>query len=406
MGRLLGAATALVALLVTIDAVAARNDFDLSLEVRAIATQSDQASFLNGGGGKLRFDEQHSGLRLGSLRLGYRGDITDTLRLTAEAFAYGDHDVKPIDLTELQLAWRPIPRSLLRHEVKVGGFYAPISLEHRMRGWRSPYSLSASAINTWVGEELRTIGVEYNADWLGQQDNKAFNFGFTAAAYGWNDPAGVVIALRGWALHDRQTTLFGKLGQPGQGIIDGRTLFYPDIDHRVGYYVGGTANYRGLLEVRALHYDNRGNPAAMAPPIDDGAWHTKFESIGARLTPDDHWTIMWQRITGGTYIGAQKPPNCWLYDSDYWLLSWLQGKNRLTVRRDDYRMNQNISYFGALNSDRGHALTVAWVYEFNPGFSLIAESLQQTSDLSSRRWVGAPVAARERQLQLALRVEL
>ena len=56
-----------------------------------------------------------------------------------------------------------------------------------MQGWRSPYTLSFSAINTWVGEELRTIGAEYSLDWLGRSHGHDFDFTLNAAAYGWND---------------------------------------------------------------------------------------------------------------------------------------------------------------------------------------------------------------------------
>jgi hypothetical protein len=37
--------------------------------------------------------------------------------------------------------------------------------------------------------------------------------------------------------------------------------------------------------------------------------------------------------------------------------------------------------------------------------TVVAESLEIDSDLGSRLWVGAPQDARERQLQLALRLE-
>ena len=82
-----------------------------------------------------------------------------------------------------------------------------------MHGWRSPYTLSFSAINTWVGEELRTIGAEYSLDWLGRSHGHDFDFTLSAAGYGWNDTAGTVIATRGWGLHDRQSTLFGRYRQ-------------------------------------------------------------------------------------------------------------------------------------------------------------------------------------------------
>ena len=73
-----------------------------------------------------------------------------------------------------------------------------------MRGWRSPYTLTNSAINSWVGEELRTVGAEYAPDWLGQKSGHDFNVGISAAIFGWNDPAGTVVATRGWGLHHQQ----------------------------------------------------------------------------------------------------------------------------------------------------------------------------------------------------------
>jgi hypothetical protein len=33
-----------------------------------------------------------------------------------------------------------------------------MSLENRAGGWKTPYTITPSAISSWVGEELRTIG--------------------------------------------------------------------------------------------------------------------------------------------------------------------------------------------------------------------------------------------------------
>lgn len=399
MGRLLTT----LALLASLPAVA--HDFDFSADLRAVAA-SGQNSYLNGGLGKLRFDENHDGLRLGSLRFGYRANPTETLRFTAEAFAYGDHDVNDIDLTEIFLSWRPIPRSLWRSEFKVGAFYPPVSLENRMRGWRSPYSLNFSAINSWIGEELRTIGLEYNLDWLRQQQGRAFNFGLTAAAYGWNDPAGIVIALRGWSLHDRQTTLFGRVGRTGQGVVNGRRLFYDDIDGRVGYYAGFTANYRGALELRALRYDNRADPAEEAPAINDYAWRTVFDSYGLRWTPNERWTLIAQALTGHTAVGDIAPPNYWRFDSWFVLGSWQRGAHRLTLRFDDFSMRQLVSHFPGYNRDDGDAITAAWICQINERWNVALEGLRIRSTLAARRRLGEPTAADEKQWQLALRYDL
>jgi len=401
----------LAAAMLALPAAAMQNDFDLSIDVRAVAS-TGLTSFLNGGGGKLRYDPDHVGLRLGSVRLGWRGDLAPTVRVTAEAFAYGDHDVHPVDLTELAVAWRPVPQGRWRNELKAGAFYPAISMEHRMRGWRTPYSLSASAINTWIGEELRTIGVEYNGDLLRQADGSSWNLGVTGAVFGWNDPAGVVIARRGWALHDRQTTLFGKLGtgQVGTGVTNSRTLFYRDLDHRPGWYGGLSANYRGLVELRAMHYDNRADPTTYAPAIADGGWLTVFDSIGARWTPDDHWTLIAQRLAGSTQFSYKLPagsvPNRWKFDASFAMLSWQHGSQRLTARYDDFDMRQDIFRRAICDSDRGHALTAAWLYSINPQLTLIGEWLQVSSALARRSAVAEPLQAVERQLQLGLRLEL
>jgi hypothetical protein len=413
-----GGARAVVALalaclwstLATSPARALQSDFDASIDVRAVSVSSP-TSFLHGGGGTLRYDGSHDGLQLGSVRLAWRGDFTDTLRLTAESVAYGDHDVHALDLTELVLSWRPVPRNEWRSELKVGAFYPPVSLEHRMRGWRSPYTLSASALNTWVGEELRTIGVEYDGDWLRQGSGHGWNLGVTGALYGWNDSAGVVMGKRGWAMHDRQTTLFGKLGTPGAGIIDGRTLFYRDLDGKPGYYGGLTGNWRGELELRALHYDNRADPYTFAPAINDGGWHTAFDSFGARWSPDEHWTLIAQQLRGTTEFGRLAPPggpeNYWKFDASYVLASWQHGAERFSARYDDFAMRQTVSwFFGFYNRDSGHALTAAWFHTLGPRLTLMAEWLELRDTLASRAQIAAPLGASERQLQLGLRVEL
>ena len=74
-----------------------------------------------------------------------------------------------------------MPKSAWRSNLKIGAFYPPISLEHRASGWSNPYTISSSALNTWVGEELRTIGVGYELDHLGIAEGGRFDYGVNAA---------------------------------------------------------------------------------------------------------------------------------------------------------------------------------------------------------------------------------
>ena len=110
-------------------------------------------------------------MSIGRIFLDYRGRLTDTLTAHATLNTYGDHDNNPVDVTETYLDWRPFPAHGWRWRTKLGAFYPPISLENRAAGWSSPYSLTSSAINTWLGEEFRTIGAEVTATWLGSQQN-------------------------------------------------------------------------------------------------------------------------------------------------------------------------------------------------------------------------------------------
>jgi hypothetical protein len=384
------------------------SEFDLSVDVRAVSSDAT-LSRLSGGLGKLRYDEQHDGLRLGYLRLGYRLDVTQTLRFTAEGVAYGDHDVNALDLTEMFAEWRPIPASAWRSRVKVGAFYPEISLENRMRGWRSPYTLSFSAINTWVGEELRTIGAEYSLDWLGRSTGRSFDVTLNAALYGWNDPAGTVLAATGWGLHDRQSTLFGRFANRGQPL-QAHTVFYDEMDQRAGYYLGITANYRGLLEARALHYDNRAALTAEAPKINEDAWLTRFESLGLRWTPNASLTAITQWLHGRTFFDYELPVNAWSFDSEFLLASWKRGPMRYSARYDRFATQQTASNFaqyigGLYLGDDGHAWTLACSRQFNEHWNATLEGVLADSTVAQRVFTGDPLAVREHQWQLAIRYD-
>jgi hypothetical protein len=399
MERLLMRTLAATLALCALSAGSGAQDFSGVIDLRAVAVDGDQ-SYLDGGLGKLRFDEAHDGLRIGQFSLFYRHDLSETLKLNIDAISYGDHDSNPVDLTEAWLEWRPWPHSAWRSRVKLGAFYPPISLENRLAGWRSPYTVSWSALNTWLGEEIRTIGAEYNLDWIGTRNGGRFDLGLTAAVYGWNDPAGVLIAARGWAMHDRQTALFGRIGRPGDSPVNGRTLF-EEIDHRPGYYLGANVKYLDRAELRVLHYDNRGDRVSYSERIDDLAWETVFDSVGIVLTPADHFTLIAQWLGGVTYIDPFITFE-WDFAAAFVLASYDVGPHRISLRHDWFSMDQTKGS-PPWGHDSGKGWTLAYLYELDKHWSLAAEALQIDSRLSARSWIGVPPRENGRTLQLALR---
>lgn len=387
-------------------AVAAYGSFDASADLLAVSSNGTP-SFLDNGLGDLRFDSNHQGLQIDNLRFGYRGAVAEIVHFDVEAVSYADRHSNPIDLTEAFAELRPFPHGSWRSRLKVGAFYAPISMENRLQGWRSAYSMSPSAINTWVGEELRTFGAEYDLDWLGRQRGHDWEFGIGGSLYGWNESAGQLMAERGWAIHDRQATLFGRIGQSDSQTIHDQRLLGSEGDDRIGYYVDGTARYRDTLELRALHYDNRGDTSVFSPAGHQHPWLTQFDSAGLRWTPTHQWTAISQWLSGRTCVGLFGEDYCWHYDSEFLLLSWQLGPNRLSGRYDRFEMHQSgpDDDIGAV-TDRGHGWMLSYQRDINRHLSLALEFLQVDSSFNGRLEIGQPAIASERQLELAARLQL
>lgn len=370
-------------------------DWELDLDARLVSSDGER-TFVNGGLGTLRFDDTQSGLRLGRARFALSEALGEVWSLRLDASDWGDHDKNPVDLTEAYLQFRPYPFGGYRFRLEAGAFHAPISLENRAAGWESPYTLSYSAINTWLGEELRTIGVEGQLDWLGTRTGHGFDLALTGGLFGWNDPAGVVLARQGFALDDRQTTLFGRAGS---------SSVFHEIDDRAGYYVGIEGRYFDRVVVRALHYDNRADPEAFDSAIPSYAWDTHFNSIGLRAESSDGWAVIAQYLDGETYIEPHGEDLGWPFRARFALVSRQMGNHRLSVRYDSFAVRSESA--DGSGSQQGHAWTAAYVFEPNTHWRFTLEWLRVTSDTANRALdLGLPRVATETQIQLAARFAL
>ncbi len=384
---------------------ASPHEFTAQVDVRFIAVDSSLKSFTEGGTGLLRFDEDHDGLQLGNVMLDYTGPLTDTLRATITLFATGDGDKNPIDLTEAFLEWRPVPVSEWRWRAKLGAFYPPVSMENRGVGWQSIYTLSPSAINTWLGEEIRTIGGEISLTNAGAGVGRPFDVGVVLGLYGWNDPMGILIYQRGWAVHDRQSPLFGRLPKSeAVGFGPPQLEFFSEIDNRVGYYSGLEFSWRDRLVLKALHYDNRGDPGAK----DDTqyAWLSRFNSYGMRLELPRAWTVIAQHMDGDTGVAPSpdgKGASILDYEADFLLVSKTYGRQRWSARYDRFYTEtvRGAAFFDSWQD--GHAWTLAWFFDLNDQWQFVGEALRNDSQLRQRRLVGLPTAAVEDSLQVAIR---
>src|SRR4029077_535192 len=246
------AAVTLALLLIT--ATARATDWEVSLDTRLVNSDANRP-FMEGGLGTVRFGRNDSGLQLGRARFALTQQLGELWSAHLDVSAWDNQDRSPVGATEAYLQLRPYPRAGYRFRLKAGAFFPPVSLENRAPGWESPYGLSYSAIDSWLAVEVRAIGVEAQLEGLGPRSGQLFDLGLTGGVFGWNQGAGTVLANDGFSLTDRQTPVFGRVGQPGVAPLSGAEPFL-QLGNHAGVYAGVEARYLDRVVLRVLRYDN------------------------------------------------------------------------------------------------------------------------------------------------------
>jgi len=314
-----------------------------------------------------------------------------------------------VDVTEAFLQYKPAPTSSFGFRAKGGAFFPPVSQENSGLAWTSPYTITSSAINAWVGEELKTIGLE--ATLFHQSDD--LEIALTGAAHMANDPTGTLLAWRGWAVHDREAGLFDRLRlapirmiRPG-GMLDSQAPTeepFHEIDGRVGYYAALTLDHVDYGHFSALWYDNNADDHAIA--YGQWAWRTKFWSLGYKTALPGDLDFVAQYMRGSTTVITIPPPVGAIVDTGFWsvygLISKTWNAHRLSLRAEHFKTNDR-DIFPDNNNERGTALTFAYIYRPAENQRLTLEVLYVTSRRPERQSLGLPVRARETQPQASYR---
>ena len=354
-------------------------------------------------GGSARVVPGAEGLLVIQPQFGF--DLTGDIVLTTN-----DQQKTALDVMEAFLQYKPAPTGNFGMRGRVGMFFPPISMENTGLGWTSPYTLTSSAINSWIGEELRTIGPEATAFYKADD----IELDVTGAVYEFNDPTGTLLAWRGWSFNDREAGLFDQLRLAKVRIIRPTGALYQqaptdnpfdEIDNRIGYYVSGSVAHTDFGTLQAMWYDNRANDKAIK--AGQWAWHTKFWSLGYKVELPGEIDFIAQAMEGDTTTVTIKPPTGPIVDTRFWsaygLLSKDWGRNRVSFRFDRFGAS-DADRFPDRNNEHGTGLTFAYIYRPVENHRLTLEVLNVVSKRPERAYLGLPIRANETLIQASYRI--
>lgn len=400
---------ALLAAVCAAPAMAQVKDVSGVIDLR-VGGADGETSWTEGGFGKLRYGGDDFGIDLARAAVVWR----PRLGWSTDAYVHLEFDPDQeqfVGVGEAYLRWKPMARPNLRYGGRLGAFYPPVSLEHDGVAWSTTRTITPSVINSWIGEEVKVGGAEGSV-------STPFGDGqieLTAAAFGWNDTSGTLLAFRGWAMHDQQITLTGDLPLPTRSAT--WWSFRPnqahsaepfrEIDGRAGYYARVEWKMAAPVAIDAMHYDNAGDRVSRQDR--QTAWETRFTNIGLRARLAEGTHVLAQAMAGQTvWIPLAAGPVPYVDDVDFasayvMLDHEFGGHQGVAARLDAFETKDNQPY--SLNStpEDGWALTAAYRNQLPGGFLLMLEGLYVSSERGSRPMVGVARDQEQMQVQSSLR---
>ncbi len=363
---------------------------------------------------------------LGKLRFGGDGGSRTTFHTEAAAVIAADinwdwkvflnlsadfgRNRNPIDFVEAFVRYKPPPSGAVSFTAKLGAFFPPISFENTSLAWTSPFGLSSSAINTWVGEEFRTMGGEgkitYRFD--------GGEISALGAVFAANDPAGSLLVWRGWATSDREAGLFERFPlaplrtiQPEGSAFEQAPWVEPihEIDNRPGIYGAFEARLTDIGTARLVVYDNLARKTAFDG--DQYAWRTRFVSVGGRFELPGEIDLVAQAMTGDTAMG-ETPQGDAIVDVDYTsafvLASRSWGRHRISVRAEYFETIDRDLTLDDNNDEYGNSVSLAYATYPANRQRLTVEVTRGFSKRPERAFTGFTTKRHETQVQASYRI--
>ena len=298
------------------------------------------------------------------------------------------HQISP----QATIRYAPLPINGYRLRVKAGTFIPSFSIENTKPGWLSNLSYSSSAVNTWIGEELKSSGVHASLSRPGRRFNSPWSWSVDGSVFKGNDTAGSLLAFRGWAIHDRVlglneeiplANLPGFNGPSGLSMHTRSLDLIEEIDGRWGFSFGGQIKYLSRLDIRFKRYDNNGDDSIRDFREEQWTWDTKFNHASVRYAISNKTTFLSQFLRGTTEAGSG-----WLVKLDfeaYYLgLTHKTGNHQYSLRYDNFSATDLDGTPQSVNDSRGKGWTAFYQYQVSDRLSLGAEFISVTNSAANR----------------------
>jgi len=337
-------------------------------ELRA-ATSSAAQSWQSGGSGALGTgDGLHAETRLGLSFAPASSRWFFSLSALARADQDGNNG-RNIGLLDAFVDYGDLGSDGFR--VRAGQAFAGTSRENIEAFWQTPYMLDLSALNSWIGEEFRPIGVEFSKRFTNKDSGQ---FDLSASFYGGNDSGPALLAWRGFAIHNR-LSVYGETlpllplpslraaDQFGAQRRDGTQPFSADLDGRVGYALRGRYASGSDTNLSVLLSDNRGDRDLHRG--NEYAWATRFVVLGFDHALSSEWTVLGEVLRGRTQMGFAPGANVSFgFNAAYVLLSRRVDAWTISARLESFHIDERDNSIGELNRQNGQSAAFALLREW------------------------------------------
>jgi hypothetical protein len=383
---------------------------EVSGDIRMVAIDGEKG-WLDRGFGKLR-SGSNGDLRVqpqvGNANLIWQPQFTWSLSAVVVGSLQGGERTQA-GLSQAFLSFKPMRGAGgVAFSARAGLMWPPVSLEHEGADWHVRDSITPSAINSWIGEEVRPVALEGSL----AAAPGGHKLRVTAALFAANDTSGTLLTFRGWALHDQTTLAFHHQPLPP---LEPPVVFYqspnttPLLDvhggfaHRPGYYA--KLSWQPPIPVRfeLFRYDNRANPEDVNMNLEWG-WRTRFNNLGVVSNLGSGTELKAQAMQGTTRMGYPVGGRRWIdnrFRSAFAMITHQFGSIGLAVRGEAFDTRNHGSDVGDEYDDTGWSAMIAGKREWGH-FTGLVELLH----VSSRRQARDELGLRPRQDQTELQAEV